>query len=110
MVIETTDPITGILVGPETGKITEMGIGTTIDQIIEGMIVIKGMQIEIRTTVGLEEGIELGVVQEKVPNPEVTIILGIRVEMIIGDRVEIILETDLESRSRSSSHVSTKQG
>ena len=47
--------------------------------------------------VGLEKGIEIGVVQEKVPNPEVAINLkiGIRVEMIIGDRVEIITETDL---------------
>ena len=46
--------------------------------------------------VGLEKGIEIGVVQEKVPNPEVEInLIGIRVEMMIGDRVEIILETDL---------------
>ena len=33
MVVETTDPITGIIVGPETEAITEMGIGTIIDQI-----------------------------------------------------------------------------
>ena len=60
------------------------------------MTVTKGMETEIRTTVGLEKGIETGVVQEKVPNPEVEInLIGIRVEMKIGDRVEIILETDL---------------
>ena len=53
------------------------------------------METEIRTTVGLEKGIEIEVVQEKVPNPEVAINLGIRVEMIVGDRVEIIPETDL---------------
>ena len=93
MVTETTDPITGIVVGPKTEIITEMGIGTMIDQIIEGMTATKGMEIEIRTAVGLEKGIEIGVVQEKVPNLEVAI--NLRVEMIIGDRVEIILDTDL---------------
>ena len=94
MVIETTDPIIGIIVGPEIETITEMEIGTIIDQIIEGMTVTKGMEIEIRTAVGLEKGIEIRVVQEKVPNPEVAI--SLRTEMIIGDRVEIILlETDL---------------
>ena len=96
VVIETTGPITGIVVGPETEIIIEMGIGTTIDQIIEETIVTKGMEIEIMTVVGLEKGIEIGVVQEKVPNPEVEIdLIGIRVEMKIGDRVEIILDTDL---------------
>ena len=94
--IGTTDPITGIVVGPETETIIEMGIGTIIDQIIEGMVVTKGMETEIRTVVGLEKGIEIGVVQEKVPNPEVaTNPIGIRAEMIIGDKVEMILETDL---------------
>ena len=72
MVIETTDPTIGIVVGPETGTIIEMGIDTIIDQIIEGMAVTKGMEIEIRTMVGLEKGIEI-VVQEKVPNPDVAI-------------------------------------
>ena len=96
MVIETTSPITKIVVGPETETIIELGIGTTIDQTIEGTIVTKGMETEIRTTVGLEKGIEIGVVQEKVPNPEVEInLIGIRVEMKIEDRVEIIPETDL---------------
>ena len=96
VVIETTGPITGIVVGPKTEIIIEMGIGTRIGQIIEEMTITKGMEIEIRTTVGLEKGIEIGVVQEKVPNPEVAInLIRIRVEMIIGDRVGIILETDL---------------
>ena len=95
MVTETTDPITGIIVGPETEIITEMGIGTIRDPIIEEMIVTKGMEVEIRTTAGLEKGIETGVVQEKVPNPEVAINLGIRVEMIIGDKVEIMPGIDL---------------
>ena len=97
VVIETTDPITGIVVGPGIEIITEMGIGTIIDPIIEGMIVTKGMEVEVRTVVGLEKGIEIRVVQEKVPNPELAInlILGIRAEMIIGDKVEIIPETDL---------------
>ena len=78
MVIETTGPITEIVVGPETETIIEMGIGTTIDQTIKGMIVTKGMETEIRTMVVLEKGIEIGVVQEKVPNPEVEInLIGI---------------------------------
>ena len=96
MVIESTGPITGIVVGPETKTIIEIGIDTTIDQIMEGMTVTKCMEAETRTVVGLEKGIEIGVVQEKVPNPEVAInLIGNRVEMIIGDNVEIILETDL---------------
>ena len=45
--------------------------------------------------VGLEKGMEIGVVQEKVSYPEVEINLGIRVEMIVGGKAEIILETDL---------------
>ena len=93
VVIETTDPIIGIIVGPKTETITEMTIGTIIDQIIEGMIVTKGMETEIRTKVGLEKGIEIGVVQEKVTNPEVEI--SPKTEMLIGDRVEMIQETDL---------------
>ena len=44
------------------------------------MIVTKGMEIKIRTTIYLEKGIEIEVVQEKIPNPEVEINLGIRVE------------------------------
>ena len=93
VVIETINPIIGIIVGPKTETITEMAVGTIIDEIIEGMKVTKGMVTEIRTTVGLEKGTEIGVVQEKVPNPEVAI--NIRTEMRAGDRVEIILETDL---------------
>ena len=71
----------------------EMTVGTPIDQIIEGMTATKGMVTEIRTTVGLEKGIEIGVTPEKVPNPEV--VINLKTEMRAGDRVEIILETDL---------------
>ena len=78
VVIETTGPITGIVVGPKTEIITEMGIGTKIDQTTEGIIVTKGMETEIRTTVGLEKGIEIGVAQEKVPNPKVAINLRVK--------------------------------
>ena len=63
MAIETTDPITEIIVGPEIETTTEMVVGTIKDQIIEGITVTRGMVIEIRTTVGLEEGIEEGVAQ-----------------------------------------------
>ena len=62
VVIETTDPIIGIIVGPKTETITEMAGGTIIDQIIEGMTATKGMAIEIRTMVGLEKGTEIEVV------------------------------------------------
>ena len=93
MVIETTDPIIGIIVGPKTEALTEMEKNTIIDQIIEGMIVTKGMETDIRTTVGLEKGLEIGVVQEKIPNPEV--VINPKVEMKVGDRVEMIQETDL---------------
>ena len=65
VVIETTDPTIGIVVGPEIGTTTEIAIGTIIDQIIEWMIVTKCMEIEIRTAVGLEKGTEIGVVQRE---------------------------------------------
>ena len=86
VVTETIDPIIGIVVGPEIGTVTGMEIVTIIDQIIEGMIVTKGMETEIRTMVGLEKGREIGVVQEKASNPEVA--FNPKVEMIIGDRAE----------------------
>ena len=100
---ETTVPITGIVVGLKRETITEMGIGTIIDPIIEGTIVTKGMETEIRDYDRSRERDRERVVQEKVvvqgkvPNPEVAInlIIGIRVEMIIGDKVEIIPETNL---------------
>ena len=85
-VIETTDPIIWIIVGPKTETITEMAVGTIIGAT-------KGMVTEIRTTVGLEKGTEIGVAQEKVPNPGAGI--NLKTEMAIGDRVEIILKTDL---------------
>ena len=47
VVIETTGPITGIVVGPETETIIKMGIGTTIDQTTEGTVVTKGIGIEM---------------------------------------------------------------
>ena len=47
VVIKTTGPITGIVVGPETETIIEMGIGTTIDQNTEEAIVTKGIGIEM---------------------------------------------------------------
>ena len=93
VVIETADPIIGIIVGCKTETITQMVVGTIIDQITEGMTVTKGMVTEIRTMVGLEKGTDIEVAQEKVPNPEVAI--NVRTEMTIGDRVEMILETDL---------------
>ena len=68
--IETTDLIIGIIVGPAIEITTEIVVGTIIDQIIEGKTVTRGMVTEIRTTVGLEKGLEIGeigIAQEKVP-------------------------------------------
>ena len=45
MIIGIIGPITETTVGPETETVTEMIVGMTIDQIIEEMIVIKGMAI-----------------------------------------------------------------
>ena len=68
--IEIIGPITKIAVGSGIGTVTEMAIGTTIDQTTEGMIVIKGMVIEVKITVGLEtETGGIGVAPGKVPNP-----------------------------------------
>ena len=99
MVIETADPIIKIIVGPEIGTTTEMVVDTIIDQIIEGMTVTRGIVTEIRTAVGLERGIEIGeigVAQEKVPNPGV--VVDLKAEIRVGDRVGVILEieTDLK--------------
>ena len=92
------DPIIGIIVGPKTETTTEMVVGTIIDQIIEGMTVTRGMVTGIRTSVGLEKGIEIGeigVAQEKVPNPGVAV--DPKTEMRVGDRVGTVpeIETDL---------------
>ena len=97
VVIETADPIIEIIVGPKIGTTTEMVVGTTIDQIIEGMTVTRCMVIEIRTTVGLEKGIEIGeigVAQEKVLNPGVVVDLK-------ADKVGVTpeIETDLNQDS-----------
>ena len=86
VVIETTGPITEIVVGPERETIIEMGIGTTIDQTTEGTIVTKGIETEVK--IMADPGKQIGVVQEKVPNLEVEI--KTRIEMKTGDRVEII--------------------
>ena len=46
-VIETTDPITEIVVGLERETTIEMGTGTITDQTIEGTIVTKGIETEV---------------------------------------------------------------
>ena len=62
------------------------------------MTVTRGMVTGIRTAVGLERGIEIGeigVAQEKVPNPGV--VVDLKAEMRVGDRVGVTpeMETDL---------------
>ena len=81
-----------------------MVVGTITGQIIEEMIVTRGMIIEIRTTIGLEKGIEIGeieVSQEKVPNPGSSSRSQNR-----QSRSNTRNKNRSESRSRSSSHVS----
>ena len=87
--IEIIGPITEITVGPEIGTVTEMAIGTTIDQTTEGMIVTKGMVIEIKIMVdlGIETG-RIGVAPGKVPNPGAVPKTDTKVE----GRIEMILE------------------
>ena len=89
VVIEIIDPITEITVGPEIGTVTEMALGITIDQITEGMIVIKGMVIEAKIAVDLGTEIGgIGVAPGKVPNPGVVPKTDTKVE----GRVEMIPE------------------
>ena len=91
VVIGIIGPIIGITVGPKIATITEMVIDTTIDQIIEGKTVIKGMVPEIRTEA--DPGIEIeaggiGVAPGKVPNPEA--VVDPKIDMKIEGRVEMI--------------------
>ena len=61
MTLGIVGPIIETTKGLETETVTEMIVGTTIDQIIEEMIVIKSMAIGTKFVVGLEtemEGIE----------------------------------------------------
>ena len=92
VVTEITGLIIGITVGPEIETITEMVIGTIIDQIIEGKTVAKGIVTEFRTTTdpGIEIG-GIGVAPEKVPNLEA--VVGPKTDMKIEGRVEMIPET-----------------
>ena len=96
VVTEIIDPIIGITVGPEIETTTEMVIGTIIDQIIERKTVANGMVTETRTMAGpgieIEIG-EIGVVPEKVPNPEA--VVDPKTDMRIGGRVEMIPETGI---------------
>ena len=87
--IEIIGPITEIIVGPEIGTVTEMTISTNIYQTTEGMIVIKGMVIEVKIAVdlGTKTG-GIGVVPGKASNLEAVP----KTDMKVEGRVEIILE------------------
>ena len=85
------DLITGIIVGPEIEMATEMVVDMMTGQIIEGKIVTKGMETEIRTTVDPEIEIgKVGLAPEKVPNPGA--VVDPNTNMKIGDKVEMIPE------------------
>ena len=81
MIIGIIGPITETTVGPETGTITEMIVGTTIDQITEEMIVIKGMAIgtKIMEDLGTEME-EIEATLGRVPNPGVVPKTDMRIE------------------------------
>ena len=107
VVTEIIGPIIGITVGPETETTTKMVIGTTIDQIIEGRTVGKGMVTEIRTEAdpGIEIEIgEIGVVPGKFPSPKAVVDPKIDRRQSRDDSRN---RDRSESRSRSSFHVST---
>ena len=92
VVTEIIGPIIGITVGPEI-EITEMVIGTLIDQIIEGKTVTKGMVTETRTMSDPGIEIEIGGIEaapEKVPSPEA--VVDPKTEMRVGGRVGMIPE------------------
>ena len=93
--IEIIGPIIEITVGPEIGTVTEMAIGTAIDQTTEGTIVIKGMVIEVKIAVDL--GTETGVAP------------GNRYKSRRQSRDDTRNRDRSQSRSRSSSHVSTNR-
>ena len=89
-IIGIIDPITETTVGPETETVTEMIVGMTIDQIIEEMIVIKGMTIGTKITVDLGtemEGIETA--PGRVPNPGVVPKTDMRIEGKVETTTEI---------------------
>ena len=81
VVIEIIGPITEITVGPETGTVTEMAVGMTIDQLTEEMIVIKGMVIGAKIAVDLGTEIEeIEAAPGRVPNPGVVPKTDMKVE------------------------------
>ena len=86
--IEIIGPITETIVGPEIEIVTDMAIGTTIDQTTEGTLVIKGMVIEAKIMIdlGIEAG-GIGVVLGKVHNPEAVP----ETDMKIEGKAEMIL-------------------
>ena len=103
VVIEITGPIIGISVGPRIGTVTEMVIDTTLDQILVGKGVTKGMVIETKTVENTEIGIEIGgieVAPEKVPNTEAVVDskIGTRIEGRVGmiPEIGIGLNEDLD--------------
>ena len=89
MIIEIKGPITETTVGPETETVTEMIVGMTIDQIIEGTIAIKDMAIGTKITVDLgTEMEEIEAAPGRVPNPGVVP----KTDMRIEGKVEITTE------------------
>ena len=88
VITEIIDPIREITVGPKIGTVTEMAIDITVDQITEGMIVIKDMVIEAKIVVDL--GTEIGGIEVA---PEKVLNLGVapKTDTKAEDRVEMTL-------------------
>ena len=90
MIAEIVGSITGTAVGPENETVTDMIIGTTIEQTIEGTIAIKDMAIRTKITVDL--GTEMGEIEAapgRVSNPGTTPKTDTKIEGKVGITTEI---------------------
>ena len=98
MIIEIKGAITETAVGPETETVTEITIGTTIDQIIEGMIAIKDMAIG--TKIMVDPGTEMEEIEAvpgSVPNPGAVPKTDTRIEGKVETTTEIGTGLSLDS-------------
>ena len=95
MIIEIIGPITETAVPPEIETVTEMIIGTTIDQITEGTIAIKDIAIETKITVDLgTEMEEIEAAPGRVPNPGAVPKTDMMIEGKIGITTDLSLDPD----------------
>ena len=90
VIIGILGPIIETAVGPETETVTEIKVGMTIDQIVEGMIAIKDMAIGTKIVVDLGTQMkEIEAVPGRVPNPGAVPKTDLRIEGKVGITTEI---------------------